>query len=421
MNSFKVFILILIVPLLMYCEEPKTHLNLVTAKDILGNPNYLALSYGGFRKKTRDLPPSVEEIKEDMRILSAMGIKVIRTYYSHKFPHSLRVLKAISALQKEDSNYEMYVMLGAWIECEGAYTAKRNHQKENLKQNTAEIEAAINLAITYPEIVKVIAVGNEAMVHWAESYFVEPPIILNYVTYLQELKKSGNLDSNLWITTSDNFASWGGGSIDYHNDDLTSLIRSVDYVSMHTYPFHDSHYNSDYWVTLKEDTTLSEIEKVDKAMLRARDYARVQYQSVAEYIKSLEVEKPIHIGETGWATSSHANYGPVGSHAADEYKQKLYYNYMREWTEEEAISCFFFEAFDEQWKDLKDERASENHFGLINLDGQAKYVLWDLVDNGVFDGLERDGKRITKTYNGNEPLVIQEVQAPPIIYKGENN
>ena len=34
-------------------------------------------------------------------------------------------------------------------------------------------------------------------------------------------------------------------------------------------------------------------------MLRARDYAIAQYESVARYIQSLGLEKPIHIGETG--------------------------------------------------------------------------------------------------------------------------
>ena len=39
-------------------------------------------------------------------------------------------------------------------------------------------------------------------------------------------------------------------------------------------------------------------------MLRPRDYAISQYDSVANYMKSLGVKKPIHIGETGWATFS---------------------------------------------------------------------------------------------------------------------
>ena len=55
------------------------------------------------------------------------------------------------------------------------------------------------------------------MVHWAASYFVHPSVILKYVNYLQEMKKVGKLSPDVWITSSDNFASWGGGESDYQN------------------------------------------------------------------------------------------------------------------------------------------------------------------------------------------------------------
>jgi exo-beta-1,3-glucanase (GH17 family) len=42
-----------------------------------------------------------------------------------------------------------------------------------------------------------------------------------------------------------------------------------------------------------------------------------------------------------------------GSKATDEYKEGLYYQLLREWTNNAGISCFYFEAFDEQWKDAK--------------------------------------------------------------------
>ncbi len=56
-----------------------------------------------------------------------------------------------------------------------------------------------------------IAVGNEAMVKWATAYYVQPSVILKWVNHLQDLKKKGELPKDLWITSSDNFASWGGG------------------------------------------------------------------------------------------------------------------------------------------------------------------------------------------------------------------
>ena len=85
----------------------------------------------------------------------------------------------------------------------------------------------------------------------------------------------------------------------------------------------------------------------------------------------------------------------------EEYKQGLYYKHLREWTSNMGISCFYFEAFNEKWKDAHNQKGSENHFGLFKINGEAKYPIWDLVDKGIFKGLKRNGNTITKTYNGN--------------------
>jgi hypothetical protein len=251
------------------------------------------------------------------------------------------------------------------------------------------------------------------MVHWAGSYYVGPEVILKWVNYLQDLKTEGHLPEDLWITSSDNFASWGGGDDSYHKEELRELLKAVDYISMHTYPFHDSHYNPDYWVGPAEEEGLSDMEKIDAAMLRARDYAISQYRAVEDYMKSVGVDKPIHVGETGWASTCGFSYGPSGSRAADEYKQKLYHNHMRQWSASQGVACFFFEAFDESWKDRNNLLGSENHFGLIDLQGRAKYVLWEQVDQGLFKGLTRGSKPITKSYDGDFFLLMEEVLVPP--------
>ena len=54
--------------------------NNITAKDILGNPDYQAISYGGYRKTSREYQPTINQLKEDLKILQAMNIKVLRTY-----------------------------------------------------------------------------------------------------------------------------------------------------------------------------------------------------------------------------------------------------------------------------------------------------------------------------------------------------
>lgn len=396
------------------CENTSTKVKAVsiTAAEILGNPAYPGISYGGYREKSRDIQPTLDQIKNDLHILHAMGIRLLRSY-NLQFEHAPNVLKAIDALQKEDPSFEMYVMLGTWMDCKGAWTENRDHGKENLGNNTSEIEKAVLLANQYPQIVKIIAVGNEAMVHWAEAYYVEPDIILKWVDYLQELKKKGGLPADLWITSSDNFAAWGGGDNSYHLEALTQLIKAVDFLSIHTYPFHDTHYNKDFWL-VKNESNLSKEKSIEAGMERAKIYAIGQYNAVKKHLVSLGIDKPIHIGETGWSTASKGLYGDHGSHAADEYKQALYYQKIQQWSIENNITTVYFSAFDEPWKDPNGPMASENNFGLFTVEGKAKYALWPLVDRGLFKGLSREenGSPILKTFKGVKQEVYLKSKSP---------
>ena len=117
---------------------------------------------------------------------------------------------------------------------------------------------------------------------------------------------------------------------------------------------------------------LSDLEKIDAGMMRAKKYAISQYQSVKNYMESLGVDKPIHIGETGWASFSTGYYGPKGSKACDEYKEALYYKHMRDWTNEVGMSCFYFEGFDEPWKGGSNPQEPEKNWGLYYVDRTIK-------------------------------------------------
>jgi len=384
-----------------------------TAAEILGNPAFPAISYGGYRTNSREVQPTITQIKADLQILHAMGVRIVRTY-NLQFEHSPNVVKAIAELRKEDPNFEMYVMLGTWIDCKDAWTEKPDHSQESLANNSSEIEKAIALTNEYPEIIKIITVGNEAMVHWAWSYHVAPAVILKWVNHLQQLKKEGQLPKELWITSSDNFASWGGGDTSYHNNDLTSLMQAVDYLSVHTYPFHDTHHNPNFWKKAPENNLKTKEERIDFTMEQATNYAKMQYAQVKTHMQSLGIDKPIHIGETGWSTSSPDLFGDKGTRAADEYKQALYFTKMRAWAKEKNISCVYFSAFDEPWKDPNGPKASENNFGLFTVDGKAKFALWPLVDQGVFKGLRREenGAEIGKTFNGELSSLLNQTHQP---------
>ena len=393
---------------LFSCEQQGVDSMEKTASMILGNPNYPAISYGGYRERTRDVQPSVDDAKEDMRILHAAGFRILRTYDTH-LDLAKNTLEAIKQIKTEDPSFEMYVMLGAWITAANPNTDNVIHNQEDYDFNKYEIDETVRLANLYPDIVKVIAVGNEAMVHWATSYFVTPDIILKWVNYLQGLKKTNQLPENLWITSSDDFSSWGGGGAEYHTNELNELIQAVDFISMHTYPFHNTHYNPYFWQY--SDTTDQE-KQINELMQNAKNFPKDQFLAVRKYIDSIDKTKSIHIGETGWATVDTYLYGATGSRAADEYKQAIYFKHMQDLCNELSISCFYFSAFDEPWKDYANIDGSENHFGLFTVDGRAKYALWEMVDSEIFKDLNRGNNSILKSFDGDKDLMMGVVDVP---------
>jgi hypothetical protein len=323
---------------------------------LLGNPQYPAISYGAWRSNVResgDKVPSVAQQIEDMKILSALGIKVIRTYNTQGFigtdgkSNTENLLEAISQLKQQDPNFEMYVMLGIWIDALNSWTNLTvEHDKDNPK-NFDEIAKAKELALKYPDIVKVLAVGNEAMVDWA-PYHVTPQIILNHVEDLQQWKLGSESTKDIWVTSSDNYAVWSGQDANGNQSEqavLKALIKAVDYVSLHTYALHDTHYHPDFsqqWKVPQSEQNLSKQEQIDSAMDRAYQHTLGQIQVAQSFINRVDAMKPIHLGETGWSSISTDGLGAGGTQAADEYKQKRFYDDMRAWSDQFGASLFFF-------------------------------------------------------------------------------
>ena len=395
------------------CMSTKKNFNFQKNKtlQLLSDSGNKAICYGGYRLKDRAVVPTRQQQFEDLKIMAAMGVKFIRTYNVH-LPEAAQLLECIKELKAQDNNFEMNVMLGAWIDCKNAWTNMPVDHDEESDENKVEIAKAVELTRKYPDIVKIISVGNEAMVKWATAYYVQPRFILKWVNHLQDLKKQSDLSQDLLITSSDNFASWGGGDAEYHNHDLEQLIRAVDYISMHTYPMHDTHYNPSFWGLEGINYEKNKEQQTRMLMKQALDYAVSQYNSVKKYVDKIAKNKPIHIGETGWATMDHDKYGNKGSKATDEFKSGMYYDLITKWCQQNNMACFYFEAFDEHWKDSYNAQGSENHFGLFTMDGKAKYALWDMVDQGKFKGLSRDGYAITKSLNGDKQALLEKIELP---------
>lgn len=391
--------------------------DMLTADVILGNPDYPAISYSGWRttRRAAELCPTVAELKEDLLLMHAMGVRVIRTYNTQMFPQAERTLQAISELQEEDPGFEMYVMLGAWIQRLGVDSEGSSPTVGDEVFNGLEIRRAIELAEAYPQIVKIIAVGNEAMVTW-QPHHVAPSIIHKWVNVLREAREDGRLDPDLWITTSDNWAALGGEA-SYRNDDLLALLRSLDYVSLHTYALHDTYYYPTFNWALAAESGLPATEQQARAVERALAHQRAQVEAMRAYMTGNGIDREIHIGETGWATRDDSHIGDEGTRATNEYTAKLFHDGLRAWTDSEGVSCFYFQAFDEPWKSSTVD-GSESHFGLFTAAGEAKAAIWHLVDAGAFEGLGRNGKVVTKTFGGDMERLLKTVK-PPLVFKFE--
>ena len=54
----------------------------------------------------------------------------------------------------------------------------------------------------------------------------------------------------------------------------------------------------------------------------------------------------------------------------------------------------------------------ENHFGLFTVEGKAKYVMWQNVDNGLLKGIGRNNIDVLKTYSGERKNMMIDVLTP---------
>jgi len=295
-------------------------------------PTGNAICYSGYRhgqSPGEKIYPSLEEIREDLRILQK-NWRLLRLYDCST--HAERVLEVIRA-----DGLPFQVMLGAYLGaemnnfgCPWGVTYTEEQLEASQRENDAEIERLIALAARYPDIVFSVAVGNEATVDWTDHY-VPVPHMIDYVRSVKAAVKQP-------VTFCENYVPW--------QNKLRDLVPELDFISVHTYPV---------W----------EYRHIHEAI----DYTKENVESVAR----MYPDKPVVITEAGWATNSNGR-GMKAEHASQEL-QDFYYRDLMEWTEQAGVLCFVFEAFDEPWKGSPDPLEPEKHWGLFTVDRQPKRVM----------------------------------------------
>ncbi|MEO9884331.1 MAG: glycoside hydrolase family 2 TIM barrel-domain containing protein [Balneola sp.] len=295
-----------------------------------------AICYSGFRDGQQPgiTYPSYKEVKEDLTLLNGHW-KYLRLYDCDE--HAQTVLEVI---QKE--GFDFQIMQGAYIEAEvnnfdcpwdgGVYP--KPQLEKNKVSNQKKIEKLIELADRYPKSICSLSVGNEACVDWTDHYVHEEKV----AQYVQLVKENTAQP----VTFCENYAPW--------LSKLEKLAESVDFISIHTYPVWEY-----------------------KNVYEALEFTKENYYSVAQKYPN----KPVVITEAGWTTRSNGN--GIDPSNVNELFQKIYFEKLNEWTVQENILTFFFEAFDESWKGSHEPLEPEKHWGLFKADRTSKLAVKEIT------------------------------------------
>ncbi len=306
--------------------------------EILGIEFGNAICYSGYRENQSPINrtyPSYEEIREDLGILDH-NWQYLRLYDCSR--HAELVLQVI-----KNEGFDFRVMLGADLRAESSnpdcpwgadFTEER--LVENRRHNGAEIERMIEFANQFPDIVFAVSIGNEASVDWTDHLVS----VESLVAYARRIKQTAAQP----VTFCENYVPW--------TEKLEPLAEVLDFISLHTYPVWEYH-----------------------TIEGAIEYTRQNYRSVADHYPG----KPVIITEAGWTTNSNGR-GIEPWNASQEF-QAHYYSELIDWSNENRVLTFIFEAFDEPWKGSPDPMEPEKHWGIFTVDRKPKLVMQELYEH----------------------------------------
>jgi len=280
-------------------------------------PVLAGVSYGPYREGQRPggPDPTVAQIEEDLRIL-APDWHAIRVYSSRGPAED--VLRTI-----REHRLPIKVLVGAWI------------GPQDAAANKAEVEAAIHLANTYPDVVLGVNVGNETQVEWS-AHRAPMDELIGHIRAVRAAVAQP-------VTTADDYNFW-------NKPHSHAVADEVDFLLLHAYAMWNG-------------------KTLDDAV-----------PWTAATVATIQAEHPdlvVVIGETGWATELNPD-GDEGAHIkapAGALEQRRFFVEFTRWAAGAAMPYFYFEAFDEPWNGSSDPREVEKHWGLYRVDRTPKPAL----------------------------------------------
>jgi len=314
-----------------------------------------AINYSPYRTaaSANDLATEVitpANVLQDLRLVQSAGFGTIRLFTSSIFSET--VLQVI-----RDNGLDLKVYLGAY--------PNPVHGPADEAANQVELDAAIRLAKAFPDTVLAVSVGNETMVEWS-THKIPPETIAGYLRKVRAAITQP-------VSTNDNWLFWASVP--------KVVAESVDFAAVHTYPFLDTHYNPTKYDWRQKQ--VAEAQRAQAMIDATLAEAKLQFNDARKGLQKLNLGSlPMLIGETGWAAVDTAG-GPTLSFRAHPVNQKLYFDALQAWVTEGRRdtqgpkAIFYFQAFDEPWKQ------GDDGWGLFNAQRQARYTVQGLGTCGA--------------------------------------
>lgn len=289
-----------------------------------------AVAYGPFRdgQAPGAQGPSDEQILEDLHMIAERW-NLIRMYGSEWAEPVLRLIRR--------EELPIRVLVGAWLTTEVEQDADGNEvvDAEAVAANVAQVEGAIHVANAYPELVAGLSIGNEIRVYWSDHQ-LHPDRLIGYVRTARER-------TAVPITVADDFNYW-------NKPESQAVAAELDFLVLHVHAL---------WAGCSIEDALPWTERI--------------YNEIS----AAHPDKTVVIGEAGWATNVHTEgeQAQLIKGGANGENQALYWEALRTWADENRVTTFWFEAFDENWKGGPHPNEVEKHWGVYYADRTPKPAL----------------------------------------------
>jgi len=212
-------------------------------------------------------------------------------------------------------------------------------------ENERQINSLIEIANQNLSHVKGLIVGNEVLLRNDVS---EKQLI----DFINTVKSATN---GVSIATAENWLDWL---------EHPQLAEAVDIMLVHIHPYWDG-------IAIEESVNYI-LEKWNE-------------------LQAAYPNKSMIIGETGWPSKGETR----GEAIPSEQNQKKYLADFLKMADTNDINYFYFEIFDEKWKNKEGQVGS--NWGLYHSDGSLKQHLTDLIPQKAQNGLQRPPRQVGST------------------------